>query len=290
MIKFPIKGAKWFREIVNESQRQYGVEVHNHLPSRIVDVIPFGKGTTTIRLPEQQELIEKLEPFCVGMPQTQKFPDAYVATIENGTIVGNSGMIITPDGYLISETASMTGMLDRRCFSFADLKNPHFNPPFREHIKGNLLSLANPNGGYMHQVCESMIPLLWFNNHNIDKIHVVEGPNKDRLQEFLTDLKLDKNLLIVGNAVEVFSADKVSFFAPNSYFLSLRPESIDTLRKVLINPLIKDCILPQKKIYFKTGIKAGGASSRKIVNLELLEGYLKELNYEILRSSDLNRS
>ena len=280
MIKFPIQGAKWLCDIIKDPQRQYGIEIHKHLPKRRIEVIPYGRGTTTIRLPEQQELIERLEPFCVGMPETQILPDAYVATIENGTVVGNSGMIVTPDGYLIVETASMTGGLDRRCFSFDDLKNPNFDPPFGNHIKGRLLSLANPNGGYLHHVCESIIPLLWFNNHIIDKIHVVEGSNKDRVHEFLTDVKLDTNILVVGKSEEVYSADKVSFFAPNSYFLSTRSESIDILRKVLVDPFIRDRVTPRKKVYFKTGIKAGGASSRKVVNLEQLEGYLREQNYE----------
>ncbi len=281
MGQFPIKGVKWFQDIISDASRQYGVEVHKHLPQKTISVPSPTIGTSIVRLPEQQKIIEELEEYCVKSPQTQVLPDTYAATIENGTIIGNSGMIVTPDGYLIAETASMTGFGDGRCYTIEHLKNPGFNPPNKGHLKGNLLSVANPNLGYFHHLFESFFSLLWFDGFDVDQIHVSEGYNYDRMKEFIIDLGISPDLLFRCNKTDICSADTVSFFAPCSW-LQTRQETMQMMHKVLIEPRIKSNALPNKKVYFKTGMKTVGSKLRKIVNIDLLESYLKELNYEFV--------
>lgn len=281
MISFPIKGVKWFREIINDHQRQFGVEVHTVLPEKKLPVIPYGKGASIIRLPEQQRLVEGMEYHFGGLPTTRIFPETYAATIQNGTIVGNSGMIITPDGYLIAETASMTGFRDGRSFMIEDLKKPSFKPPYRGHFSGWMLSAANPNGGYAHHMRESFFPLLWFDNHDIDLIHISEGTNVERMYEFTALLGVSKEMFLVGKRTETISADRVSFFAPCAVPL-YRPETEDMVRKILLEPFRNKNIKPTKKVFLKSGTKTAGAHTRKVVGIEQLEKFLVGEGFEVV--------
>jgi hypothetical protein len=40
--RLAIKGLKWFKDIVNDNARQYGIEVHEHLPQMDVRIEPYG--------------------------------------------------------------------------------------------------------------------------------------------------------------------------------------------------------------------------------------------------------
>ncbi len=281
MITFPIKGVKWFREIINDQQRQFGVEAHNVFPEKKLPVLPYGKGTSIIRLPEQQRLVEDMEYHFGGLPATRIFPETYAATIQNGTIVGHSGMIITPDGYLIAETASMTGFRDGRSFMIEDLRNPSFKPPYRGHLNSWILSAANPNGGYAHHMRESFFPLLWFDNHDIDLIHVSEGTNAERMYEFTEHLGVPKEMFLVGKRTETISADRVSFFAPCAVPL-YRPETEDMVRKLLLEPFRREDIKPTKKVFLKSGTKTAGAHARKVTGIDQLEQFLEEKGFEVI--------
>lgn len=286
MIEFPIKGVKWFKDIIEDSSRQFGVDVHVHLPQKEVDLPAYGMGTEIIRLPEQQKLINDLEQYVGRFERTRIFPDAYAATIQDGTVVGNSGMVITPDGYLIAETASLTGFADGRSFTIEHLKNSAFNPAYKEHLKGHLLSTVSPNYGFAHQLCESLFSLLRFNDMDIDYIHVVEGENLDRIKEFITDYEISSELLYATTASEIVSADRVSFYGPSSYAL-LRPETVEFVKELLVKPRIDSSVIPTKKVYFSTGVKTIGAHYRKINNLDKVETFLQEEGVEFIDPATL---
>ncbi len=287
MIEFPIKGVKWFREIINDKHRQFGIEVHATLPEKKIPALQYGQGTSIIRLPEQQKLVEDMEYYFGGLPATKIYPETYAATIENGTIIGNSGMIITPDGYLIAETASMTGYRDGRCYMIEHLKKRSFNPPYKGHISSRVLSLANPNAGYAHHMRESFFSLLWFDNQDIDLIHVVEGPNLERMREFTEDLGIPDEMFLVSKKMEMISADRVSFFAPCAYLL-YRSETANTVRRVLLEPFIREGIKPVRKVYPKSGVKTVGAKMRSIPGSKKLERFLIKEGYEVIDLATLS--
>lgn len=281
-----IKGLKWFRDIVNDNGRQYGIEVHEHLPQMDVQIEPYGYEKNVVRLPEQEQLIRTLSTFFGEMPTTRRLPDCYAATIQNATILGTSGMIVTPDGYLIAETTSMIGHNDGRCYTLNHVFNPSFDPPYKGHFKGRMLSLANPNGGYAHHLLESFASMFWFYGHDFDNIHTAQGPNTDRLREFMETLGLPTNLLRPGGKEETLSADFVSFFGPCSNVL-LRKETVDRVNKLLVEPIRKNAT-HRKKVYFDTGRKTVGSHLRKDSNIEQVKAFLRSEGFEFIDLATLN--
>lgn len=51
-----IKGVKWFKDILNDNSRQFGLKVHKHLPQRTIQFEEFGNDSI-IRRPEDNNLI-----------------------------------------------------------------------------------------------------------------------------------------------------------------------------------------------------------------------------------------
>ncbi len=272
-----IKGVKWFRDIINDPSRQFGVEVHKHLNSLKVTLDQIRRTSCNPILSEQKLLLESTEAYLGKLEPVRTLPEAFAATIENGTVIGNSGMIITPDGYLIAETASMTGYTDGRCLTIEHLKKP-LNLKFKGHFTGNLLSVANPNGGYGHHLKESFFPMLWFNNICISYINTAVGRNNDRMREFLTGLGISSELLLPSEPLEFLTADQVSFFAPSSYML-FREETIRNAHEVLLKPKEKQAI-PTKKIFFVTDVGAYAAKHRLPPNIRDFHAFLTDRGFE----------
>lgn len=275
----PVHGVKWFKDIVKDSNRQYGVEVHEHLPQRDIVFKPFGDDGA-IRLPEDTELINHLRSRFGDTPVLRKYPDAYAATIQDGTLVGNSGMVITPDGYIIAETASLTGYRDYRCLSIQDLQKTNLPLQYEGHLNGNVLSVANPNGGYGHHLVESFFSMIWFNNCPINYIHVAEGPNYRRMSEFLCALQIPTESMVQAKLMEFRTASAVSFFGPNSFYL-LRKETIDRVEDLLVKPR-RPNVDVTKKIYMVTRAKSIGAKNRILSTENELQLFLVNKGYECI--------
>ncbi len=275
----PIRGIKWFKDIVNDPNRQFGLQVHQHLPEKKV---PFrGPGfDSIIRLPEQNEFLHTIASYFGEYANEYTCPEAYAATIENGTIVGNSGMIITPDGYLIAETASMTGYLDGRTPTINDLKAHTNNLQWKGKIEGAVLSAANPNGGYGHHLLESFVPMLWLDDVDIDFIHTMSGQNYSMMVHLLKAMDIPETCIIQSSQNECLTASSVSFFAPSSFFL-MRTETIEMVEKRLVAPRRPD--LPQtRKMYLDTGVNVSAAHGRVYANIAEFRSLLHDMHYEII--------
>ncbi len=275
----PIRGIKWFRDILNDQSRQFGAKVYHHLPAKEVSFKPFGSDGA-IRLPEDTELINLLRSRYGESATLRKYPDTYAATIQDGILVGNSGMVITPDRYLIAETAALTGHKDNRCLSIQDLQKTNFPLQYGGHLDGNVLSAANPNSGYGHHLVESFFSLIWFDNCPIDYIHVAEGLNYSRMSEFLSALKIPVEAMAKSKPMEFMTASEVSFFGPSSYTL-LREETIDRVENILIKSR-RPNVIPIKKYYLTVGAKSLAAKNRTLNNEKELQSYIVSKGYECI--------
>jgi hypothetical protein len=276
-----IKGVKWFRDILNDNARQYGLEVHIHLPQKTIQFEEFGNDSF-IRRPEDNKLIKTLAEYFLPWPTERLYPDAYAATIENGTVVGNTGIVLTPDNYIIAETASMTGFNDSRCPSVQQLlkgKEKFYN---LGHLNTKVLSIANPNVGYGHHLVESLFILLWFIacNQTWNYIYTVIGPNYDRMKEFIDALELPTSSLIKGHPKTILSADNISFFGPCSKVL-LRPETFLMVEKTFIGPR-RPHVKAARKFYLISGKLAYGSKLRSNVNIEKAYEILDKKGYEAI--------
>lgn len=275
----PIRGARWFKDIIQDPNRQYGITVHQHLPEKDITFKPFGNDGV-VRLPEDRDLINHLRSRFGDTPTTRRYPDTYAATIQDGTMIGNSGMVVTPDGYVIAETTSHTGYGDGRSLTMQDLQRIDLSLPYGGHHAANVLSVANPNGGYGHHLIESLFSMIWFDNCPIDYIHVAEGCNYDRMSEFLTALQIPLESIIQTKPLEFTTASAVSFFGPSSIYL-LREETIDLVDNLLIRPLRPD-VPATRKFYLATGTKSVGAKSRVLADEHKLQEFLKNDGYECI--------
>lgn len=276
-----IKGVKWFKDILNDNSRQFGLKVHKHLPQRTIQFEEFGNDSI-IRRPEDNNLIKTLAEYFLPWPTQRLYPDAYAATIENGTVVGNTGIVITPDNYIIAETASMSGYNDGRCPTVQQLLDGKMEFCHLGHIGANVLSLANPNGGYGHHLTESLFVLLWFIacGQEWKFIHTVVGPNYDRMSEFAEALNIPSSSILKGHPKAVFSADNISFFAPCSYIL-LRPETFTMVEKTFIGPR-RPNVKPSRKFYLISRKHAYGAKERNNLNVEKVYEILDKKGYEAI--------
>lgn len=279
-----IKGVKWFKDIVNDPNRKFGIEIHEHIPAETVTMERLGYDSM-IRRPQENGMLQDLAEYYGEFPTQRTFPEAYAATIENGTIIGNSGMIITPDGYLIAETASMVGFQDGRCLTIDNIKKD-INLSYKGHFNGNLLSAANPNYGYGHHFIESLISVLWFDGVDIDCINVAEGKNYDRMVEFLEPLGIPKDALLQNKPTEFLSADRVSFFAPCTWFFYPRRAILDMVENRLVAPR-RSKIPPSKKIFKIVGQNISGAN-RAVEAQETIMPFLKEQGFECIDPATLN--
>ncbi len=253
----PIRGVKWFRDILADRHRQYGVEVHEHLPEETMKIERLGYDST-IRRPQETKLIRDLAEYFGDWPTERVFPEAYAATIENGMVIGNSGMVITPDRYLIAETGSLIGYNDGSCLTIEHL-NKNINLPYKGHFNGNLLSMANPRGGYGHHLMESFFPIFWFDGLDFDYVNVAEGRNYDRMAEFFEPIGFPKEYLLTIKANEFLTADKISFFGPRSFHFHSRPKNIQMVEERFVKE--RRSKLPvTKKIFCVVNDKTHGAS------------------------------
>jgi|GEM_PF-5084994 len=274
----PIKGVQWLQEIIDAPNRQYGIEVHKHLPRKEIKFDPLHLDAVVLH-PEELALFRHLIDFYGELPTSRVYPDTYAATIEQGTMIGNSGMVVTPDGIIIAETASLTGYLDRRCFRMEELANPNLFLEFAGHIKGNVLSAANPNSGYSHHLMESLFSVLWFDGTPVDYIHTATGLNRERMEEFFEALQMPLSSLVSSQPTQFRTADKVSFFAPNS-FLLVRKETVELFEEALVKHF-RFKGEPSGKLYLKTGVKATDyAKSRVPINEPELSEILLGNGYE----------
>jgi len=281
----PIRGVKWLRDIVNDSSRQYGVEVHSHLPAKEVmfDTTPY---SAFIKHPAELKVIDTLIEFYGDSPTSRVFPDAYAATIQDGVIISNSGMVVTPDGYVIAETASLTGYIDHRCYTMQDLANPSIDIQYQGHWDSNVLSIANPNGGYSHHLMESFFSLLWFVGKPIGSIHTAAGLNFDRIREFLEAIGVPVNYLFTSKKNQFLTAREVSFFGPSSFMLT-RSETVDMVEERLVIPRRSNKV-PHRKLYLEVATKAIGARNRIPKNESEVRNFLEDNGYETIDPAKLN--
>ncbi|MBU1052810.1 MAG: glycosyltransferase family 61 protein [Proteobacteria bacterium] len=280
----PILGVKWFRDIVADTHRQYGVEVHEHLPEETVNMERLGYDSA-IRRPQETRMLRDLAEYFGEWPTKLVFPEAYAATIENGMVIGNSGMVITPDGYLIAETGSLIGINDGRCLTIEHIKK-NINLPYKGHFKGNLLSMANPSGGYGHHLWESFFPMFWFDGMNFNYVNVAEGRNYDRMVEFFEPIGFPKEYLLAIKQGEFLTADKVSFYGPRSYYFQRRPKNIQMIEDRFVGPR-RSKLPATKKIFRIVGEKTHGATRAMGVQ-ETIMLFLKEQGFECIDPATLN--
>ena len=280
------RGVKRFKDILHDKRRQYGVKVLHHLPETKVSFPSFSSLDVNFPM-EERKLIEVLNEYYGSPVDSRIYPDTYAASIEHGSIIGNSGMIITPDGHIIAETASLAGYADGRCHSIATMKKK-IQLAYAGHISGNTLSIGNPNRGYAHHLIESFFSMIWFDGKDVDHILTAQGVNRDRINEFLDALGIPKSFNLSISGDQFITADTVSFFGPNSYFM-LRPETLATVEDILVKPR-RSKTISGKKFFFDTGEKAPGAVYRAISNDCEFKDYLKKEGFEIIdpASYDLN--
>lgn len=283
---FTVKGIKTLREIIDDPIRQYGVKVHCHLPQKSVEIEAFGYEKNVIRLPEQERLIRELAEYFGVMPTKRTLPDTYAATIEDSYVFGNSGMIVTPDGYVILETASMTGENDGRCYTVQNLLHPSFNASSSGHVKGKMLYLANPGGGYSHHLLESYASMFWFYGHSFERICAAKGKNAECLADFFEAMNLEADIILGLSKYEIISADFVSFFAPCSTTL-LRKETVDLVQTLLVkNNRVR---LPAtKKIFCEAGAKTVGAHRRVTSNYLEMREFLQSEGFDFIDLAQFN--
>lgn len=274
-----IKGIKWFKDIINDNSRQFGLNVHKHLPQKTIQFEELGNDSF-IRRPEDNELIKTLAQYFLPWPTERLYPDAYAATIENGTIIGNTGIVLTPDNFIIAETASLTDYNDGRCPTVQQLLQGKEEFKHVGHLGANALSVANPNGGYGHHLIESLFVLFWFMacDQSWDRIYVVIGPNHDRMKEFIEALEIPPASLLVGDRKTVFSADTVSFFAPNSTMLT-RPETVAMVEKTFFSPR-RPTFKPSRKFYLIADKLVQGSKLRGNVNIKKVYEILDKKGFE----------
>lgn len=274
-----IRGIRWLIDIIEDSNRQYGVEVHTHLPEKDVVFKPYGDDGA-IRLPEDREFINHLRCRFGDTATIRQYPDTYAATIQDGSMIGNSGMVVTPDGYLIAETTSLAGYRDGRSLTIEDLQRTDLSLPFGGHYDSNVLYVANPNGGYGHHLIESLCSVLWFHDYPFDYINVAEGRNYERMSEFISALNIPLESMLKTRRLEFTTASAVSFFGPSSLFL-LREETIDLMNNLLVEALRPD-VPAKRKFYLITGDKSYGSKNRLIANEHKLQELLRNNGYECI--------
>lgn len=281
----PIQGVKSLREILDDSSRQYGVKVHEELPAKTVDfsAVPYADF---IKHPEELELIERLVRVVGDLPDSMEFPEAYAATVEDGLIVGNSGMVVTPDHYVIAETASLSGYGDGRCLRIENLKDPSVELGFQGTVDSNVFSAGNPSGGYSHHLMESLFSMLWFIGKGIGHVHVAKGSNQSRMAEFFADLGIPPETLISSQKNQFLKAKEVSFFGPSN-FLLLRKETCEMLEKKLVaGRRSKDP--PFRKLYLESKSKLSGARARLQRNESALQEFLCDDGFEVIDPAELS--
>jgi hypothetical protein len=280
-VSLRIKGVKWFKDILDDNSRQFGLKVHKHLPQKTIQFEEFGNDSF-IRRPEDNKLIKTLADYFLPWPTERLYPDTYAATIENATVIGNTGIVLTPDNYIIAETASMTGYNDGRCPTVHQLLEGKVEFYHLGHLNTKVLSVANPNFGYGHHLMESFFVLLWFiaYGQKWNFIHTVEGPNYDRMREFIVALELPTSSLIKGNSRTILSADSISFFAPCSNIL-LRPETFSMVEKTFIG-LRRPNVKASRKFYLISNKLAYGSKFRSVVNIEKAYKILSRKGYEAI--------
>lgn len=279
-----IKGMRPLKEIMDLPGRTYGIEIHCHFPYEEIEV----HSSKTIALPEdKRQLLEAVPDY--PNPQKWFMPDAYAATVEDCYLIGNSGMIVTPDGWLIKESAGIAGyQLDQRCIDVPTLLNKIkcFSLEGISSINGRCYVAVNPNFGYAHQLIECCLPMLFFNNCQFHKILVTPGNNMNIVKQWVHFAGLPEDYLLAVGQNQVIQAKQLSFYGLSSFAL-FRPE----LRKKVYETLIKPKLAnkePDKKIFLLPDKASLSKNKRLCDNLEEVVNFFSGNGYEMMDPAEYN--
>lgn len=284
-----IRGIKPLQEIIEDPNRNYGLKVTNHFPYEEFQLSKywlFGEDAYKhfgVSKKFWQATYFERETRLRATPERWFIADGFSAVIEDGIAIGHSGMVVTPDGWLIKESTSMAGHWhDRRCIDIPLLLD-HIKEINRDEINklaGNAYLAVNPSSGFGHHLVESCIPLLLFLDEDLTHIVTTPGSNDSIVKQWLELFNFPSENFVSLAPTEYLQVKELSFFGHASHYF-VRPEVVKILREKLL-PVFSYEGTPDKRIYLNSR-----SSVRKNHAEEELEAFFIEQGFESIDPAEL---
>ena len=273
-----INGLKSIHELYNNPNRTYGIKILQHFPAE-----EFVLDTSKVLALESDK-----ESILEGLPEKWFNPGANAIFIEDPIIIGNSGMVISPDGWLISESIGLSSLhLDKRSIDMPTLLSQYPSIPLDNlhKINGTSYCALNPNGGYAHHLVEASLPLVLFEENQIDNILVSSGVNSEIVKEWCSFLGRDSANFIEIEKNSCFQVSSLLFYGFNNTTF-LNKEFVQLVYNKLNPTSHQDN--PTRKVFETRNTNAHGNHLRYVENLNEAEQFFKSNGYEIIDPATLS--